>query len=63
MKICVVGAGAIGGMLGVKFARAGHTVTQIFIMQNSLARNETTSWFCFVFDLRQRGNHLSERNE
>ncbi len=29
MKICVVGAGAIGGMLGVKFAAAGHEVTLI----------------------------------
>jgi len=29
MKICVVGAGAIGGMLGVKFARAGHEVTLV----------------------------------
>ena len=29
MKICVVGAGAIGGMLGVKFALAGHTVTLV----------------------------------
>jgi 2-dehydropantoate 2-reductase len=29
MKICIVGAGAIGGMLGVKFALAGHDVTLI----------------------------------
>jgi 2-dehydropantoate 2-reductase len=29
MKICVVGAGAIGGMLGVKFALAGHAVTLV----------------------------------
>ena len=29
MKICVVGAGAIGGMLGVKFASSGHDVTLI----------------------------------
>jgi len=29
MKICVVGAGAIGGMLGVKFALAGHDVTLV----------------------------------
>lgn len=27
MKICIVGAGAIGGMLGVKFALSGHEVT------------------------------------
>ncbi len=29
MKICVVGAGAIGGMLGVKLALTGHDVTLI----------------------------------
>jgi 2-dehydropantoate 2-reductase len=29
MKICVVGAGAIGGMLGVKLALSGHDVTLI----------------------------------
>lgn len=29
MKICIVGAGAIGGMLGVKFALSGHEVTLI----------------------------------
>ena len=29
MKICVVGAGAIGGMLGVKLAAAGHEVSVI----------------------------------
>jgi 2-dehydropantoate 2-reductase len=29
MRICVVGAGAIGGMLGVKFALAGHAVTLV----------------------------------
>ena len=29
MKICIVGAGAIGGMLGVKLARSGHDVTLI----------------------------------
>lgn len=29
MNICIVGAGAIGGMLGVKFALAGHDVTLI----------------------------------
>jgi 2-dehydropantoate 2-reductase len=29
MKICIVGAGAIGGMLGVKFALTGHNVTLI----------------------------------
>ena len=27
MEICVVGAGAIGGLLGVKLALAGHAVT------------------------------------
>jgi 2-dehydropantoate 2-reductase len=27
MKVCIVGAGAIGGWIGVKLARAGHTVT------------------------------------
>jgi len=29
MKICVVGAGAIGGLLGVKFALAGHDVSLV----------------------------------
>ena len=29
MKICIVGAGAIGGMLGVKLARSGHDVSLI----------------------------------
>ena len=29
MKICIVGAGAIGGMLGVKLARTGHDVSLI----------------------------------
>jgi 2-dehydropantoate 2-reductase len=29
MKICVVGAGAIGGMLAVKLARAGHEVSVV----------------------------------
>ena len=29
MKICVVGAGSIGGLLGVKLALAGHEVTLI----------------------------------
>ena len=29
MKICVVGAGAIGGLLGVKLALAGHAVTLV----------------------------------
>lgn len=29
MKICIVGAGAIGGMLGVKLARTGHDVCLI----------------------------------
>jgi 2-dehydropantoate 2-reductase len=29
MRICVVGAGAIGGMLGAKFALAGHRVTLV----------------------------------
>ena len=29
MKICIVGAGAIGGMLGAKFALSGHDVTLI----------------------------------
>jgi len=29
MKICIVGAGAIGGMLGVKFALSGNDVTLI----------------------------------
>lgn len=29
MKVCVVGAGAIGGMVGIKLARAGHQVSVI----------------------------------
>jgi len=27
VKICLAGAGAIGGLLGAKFALAGHDVT------------------------------------
>lgn len=44
MKICVVGAGAIGGMLGVKLALTGHDVTLILrganleaVKQNGMA--------------------------
>ncbi|MDH5557422.1 MAG: oxidoreductase, partial [Alphaproteobacteria bacterium] len=29
MRICIVGAGAIGGLLAVKFAEAGNEVTVI----------------------------------
>lgn len=29
MKICVIGAGAIGGLLGVRFAQSGHDVTLV----------------------------------
>ncbi len=43
MKICIVGAGAIGGMLGVKLALTGHDVTLILrganldaVLQNGL---------------------------
>jgi len=35
-KICIVGAGAIGGFLGIRLARQGHLVS-------ALARNETLS--------------------
>lgn len=37
MKICIVGAGAIGGMLGVKLALTGHDVTLILRGQNLAA--------------------------
>jgi 2-dehydropantoate 2-reductase len=37
MKICIVGAGAIGGMLGVKFALTGHDVTLILRGANLVA--------------------------
>ncbi len=39
MKICVVGAGAIGGMLGVKLALSGHDVTLILRGANLEAVN------------------------
>lgn len=39
MKICVVGAGAIGGMLGVKLALTGHEVTLILRGANLEAVN------------------------
>ncbi len=37
MKICIVGAGAIGGMLGAKLALSGHEVTLILRGANLLA--------------------------
>jgi 2-dehydropantoate 2-reductase len=40
MKICVVGAGAIGGMLGVKLALSGHEVTLILRGANLQAVQE-----------------------
>lgn len=47
MKICIVGAGAIGGMLGVKLSLSGHDVTLILrganlaaVQQNGLALME-----------------------
>ncbi len=40
MKICVVGAGAIGGMLGVKMALSGHDVTLILRGANLKAVQE-----------------------
>ena len=32
MKICVVGAGAIGGLMGIKLALSGEEVTVIDIL-------------------------------
>lgn len=49
MKICIVGAGAIGGMLGVKLALAGHEVTLILRGANLEA-------------VRQNGMTLIEEN-
>lgn len=40
MKICVVGAGAIGGMVGVCFAAAGHEVTLVARGENLRAIRE-----------------------
>ena len=40
MKICVVGAGAIGGMLGVKLALSGHEVSLILRGANLRAAQE-----------------------
>ena len=40
MKICVVGAGAIGGMLGVKLALSGHDVTLVLRGANLQAVQE-----------------------
>ena len=36
MKICIIGAGAIGGLLGAKLALAGETVT--FVEVNTIHR-------------------------
>ena len=47
MKICVVGAGSIGGLLGVKLALAGHDVTLI-------ARGANLA---FLVDLEALGTH------
>lgn len=41
MKICIVGAGAIGGMLGVKLALSGHEVTLILRGANLEAVQQT----------------------
>jgi 2-dehydropantoate 2-reductase len=49
MKICIVGAGAIGGMLGVKLALTGHEVTLILRGANLEA-------------VRQNGMTLIEEN-
>ena len=49
MKICIVGAGAIGGMLGVKLALTGHDVTLILRGANLEA-------------VRQNGLTLVEQN-
>ena len=40
MKICIVGAGAIGGMLGVKLALPGHELTLILRGANLAAVRE-----------------------
>ena len=40
MKICVVGAGAIGGLLAIKLAKAGHDLTVIARGQNLKAIQE-----------------------
>lgn len=49
MKICIVGAGAIGSMLGAKFALAGHDVTLILRGANLTA-------------VKQNGLRLIEEN-
>ena len=40
MKICVVGAGAIGGLLAIKLAKSGHDLTVIARGQNLKAIQE-----------------------
>ena len=39
-RICIVGAGAIGGVLAGVFAREGHRI-QLLVRQESLARKIT----------------------
>ena len=43
MKICVVGAGAIGGLMAAKFAEAGNEVTVVDQGAHLAAIKETAS--------------------
>ena len=56
MKICIVGAGAIGGMLGVKLALTGHEVTLILRGANleAVRQNGLTL-------IEESGNELNAR--
>ena len=56
MKICIVGAGAIGGMLGVKLALTGHEVTLILRGANleAVRQNGLTL-------IEENGNELNAR--
>lgn len=56
MKICIVGAGAIGGMLGVKLALGGHDVTLILRGANLAAVRQNGLTL-----IEENGNELSAK--
>ena len=56
MKICIVGAGAIGGMLGVKLSRSGHDVTLVLRGSNLAAVQQNG-----LLLIEENGNELLAR--
>ena len=56
MKVCVVGAGAIGGYLGVRIAEQGHQVSLIARGPHLAAIKERG------LTLRQQGEETNVRN-